>query len=238
MEIIEKKDGLLVFRMKSEEGLANSIRRSIGQIPTMAIDELEIEKNDSALYDETLAHRIGLVPLKMDGTEKEGDVKKLKIKTVKEGYVYSDEIKGNVEVVYDKMPLTLLKAGQEISIKGKTKMGIGNEHSKFSPGFLVYRNEVEILMDKSLLDEFKKSFPEMEVKEKSGKILVVDNKSKSLKDFCEGIAHKNKKEIEIKNTGYLIVKIESFGQMESKDIFKKAIGILEKELKEVGKGLK
>jgi DNA-directed RNA polymerase subunit D len=238
MEIIEKNDDLLIFRMKAEDSLLNSIRRSISEIPTMAIDVLEIEKNDSALYDETLAHRIGLVPLKMGGTEKEGEVKKIKIKSVKEGYAYSEEIKGDVEVVYDKIPLTLLKAGQELVIKGTTKMGRGNEHSKFSPGILTYRNELEITFDKSLSEMFNKAFPNHEVKEKAGKILAVDNKNKSIKDFCEGISHKNKKEIEAKDTGHLIVRIESFGQMSAKEIFKKAIDILKKDLKEVPKGLK
>ena len=64
MKKIEKSENQIVFSAEMEETLANSIRRYINHIPTLAIDEVEISKNDSALYDETIAHRIGLIPIK------------------------------------------------------------------------------------------------------------------------------------------------------------------------------
>ena len=51
------------FTTDMQIDLANAIRRSVLEIPVMAIDEVEIIKNDSALYDEILAHRIGMIPI-------------------------------------------------------------------------------------------------------------------------------------------------------------------------------
>ena len=46
---------------------ANALRRyMLGEVPTMAIDSCTFNKNDSVLYDEIIAHRLGLVVFKTD----------------------------------------------------------------------------------------------------------------------------------------------------------------------------
>ena len=114
MKIISKNSDKICFSAETNENLANAIRRHINEIPILAIDEVEISKNDSPLYDETIAHRVGLIPLKMKKGFKENEKNVLKLKVKKPGIVYSSEFKGNFEIVHDKMPITLLNENQEL----------------------------------------------------------------------------------------------------------------------------
>ena len=46
---------------------ANALRRSmIGEVPTLAIEDIRIYDNTSVLFDEILAHRLGMIPIKTD----------------------------------------------------------------------------------------------------------------------------------------------------------------------------
>jgi len=238
MKMIKNIDEKQVFKMRMSENIANAIRRSVGLIPTIAIDEVEISRNDSPLYDETLAHRLGLVPIKSEKSLKEGDTLKFKLESKKEGTVYSGDIKGDVEVIYGKIPLTILNGDQELKVKGKTKMGTGREHAKFSPGLLFYRDITEITMDKEFEKEISEKFPQNEIKIKGSKITFRDDQERTLLDFCEGLVQKAKKKIEVEETGEFLFTIESFGQMKAEEIFKKAVDILKKELKQIPKELK
>jgi len=214
----DKETQKLSFITDISVNLANAIRRSVLEIPTLAIDEVEISQNDSALYDEILAHRLGLIPIKTDKLNKEI---KFKLKEKGPKIVCSNDIKPDVETNYE-LPITILNEGQELQLVANAKLGIGIEHIKHSPGLIYYKHNIE----ESLLDfvnideEGKLSYDEEELAEKGvSEELIV--KIKKLDKINE-----------------LIFFIESWGQIDAQNIFTRAIEVLDKNLSELSKTVK
>jgi len=236
MELINKKDGQITIKTKIDESLANAIRRYLNQINVPTINEVEIIKNDSPLYDETIAHRMGLLPLEAKKALKKEA--KLNLKAKKEGFVYSDEIKGEIKPVYDKIPLTFLSKGQEIEIKASVKEGKGSEHSKYSPGLMFYRNVPEIKIEKDCPKNVVDICPKNILQIEGGKVVAKDVEKCDMCNICVEHCRKKKKNcIEIKGRDELIITVESFGQLGLKEMIKKSSEALKKDLAEVSKKL-
>ena len=231
MEVINKSPELLVLRMDANESLANAIRRSVSEVPTLAIDEVEIFKNDSALYDEVLALRLGLIPLK---TEK-GMTKKTKIelKLSKTGpcTVYSSDLEGNAEVVHSKIPIVLLGEEHKLELVATATLGKGIEHAKFVPGLCYYRHLLEV-----------KSSPAIDKIVENSKGLMNPEKkgSKWICDLNEAESNEieNIEKEAISQANELLLVIESYGNMDAKDILVKAMESLSENLEEFEKNLK
>ena len=231
MELIEKKTNKIVFKAEMNETLANAIRRYLGHVQTLAIDEVEIEKNDSALYDETIAHRIGLIPIKTDKAVNEKTTASLKISSDKEGIIYSGGLKGGVKVVYDKIPITLLNKDQEFELTAKVRAGKGIEHAKFSPGLMFYRNYANVKIEKDCPQEILENSKKSMIKTEGNKIIIQDLYSNPLcEETIEKYIKEGKTSIEIIPSDELVITVETFGQMEANEILKKSIDALKKEL--------
>ena len=65
IEIKNQTDDELVFIIRDAEvPFVNAIRRiAMMEVPKLAIDDVYIVQNDSAMFDEVLAHRLGLTPI-------------------------------------------------------------------------------------------------------------------------------------------------------------------------------
>ena len=197
--------------------LANAIRRSVLEIPILGIDEVEIVKNDSALYDEILAHRLGLVPLK---TEKSSKESKFKLKVVGPKTVYSGDIKPSIDT-HDKIPIVILEKEQELEIVCNARLGNGNEHIKYSPGLIFYKHNLDQdVLDYVYVDDTKITHDEEELKNKN----LAEEQIKKIKSA------KEVKELKFN--------VESWGQIPVKDIFINSIDILDSNLKELNKAVK
>jgi DNA-directed RNA polymerase I and III subunit RPAC1 len=65
--VSETPEELVVDITGINAAMANAIRRIlIAEVPTMAIERVDLYQNTSVLPDEMLAHRLGLIPIKAD----------------------------------------------------------------------------------------------------------------------------------------------------------------------------
>lgn len=233
--------------------IANAMRRTASEVPILAIDSVEFIKNDSVLYDEILAHRLGLIPLKADKTfelqeecscKGKGCLKctaSLTLKAIGPCMVYSKSLKSKgAEVVYGEMPIVILQKGQELEIIATARLGKAKEHAKFSPG-LVYYNEYPLFEIKScsLCGACVDACPRkiLAIDEKAKKIIV---KNPEKCDLCEACieACEAKKENAIKVNGSkedFVFTIEGWGQMSERDVFLETVKVLDGNLKQVSK---
>lgn len=221
----------IVLRLNISETLANAIRRSVHEVPILAIDEVEFYKNDSALFDEVLAHRLGLVPLK---TEKSMSGKtKIDLKLSKSGpcTVYAGDLKGSADVLYPKIPIVILGEGHKLELGATATLGIGLQHAKYMPGLCYYRHILEV-----------KSSPEADKIIQSSSYGLIKPEKKGSRWLCDlndlevdEILAKDKEAV--KDTSELLFVIESYGNMPAKEILAKAVEALEHNLKAFEKEL-
>jgi DNA-directed RNA polymerase subunit D len=252
--ILEKTEQNLIFELtEADHSYANALRRiMISEVPTLAVDEVNFFANDSALYDEIVAHRIGLNPLTTDlsfyNFKKDCKCKgvgcplcqvTLTLKAEGPKTVYAEELEApdeNVKSVFPKMPIIKLIGAQKIKLEAIAILGIGKDHAKHTPGIISYKNKPVLKIDNAhkQFNKFKDNFPKQAFVD--GKL----NKEALLKNnLYEACGNINK---EILSVGYekntFIFNIESFGQLAPEIILKTAIEKLNSKLDDFTKSLK
>lgn len=217
---------------------ANALRRSIvASVPTLAIEDVELQENSSALYDETIAHRLGLLPLVTDldsyiltapealadGVARAGSEVKMSLEAKGPCTVLASEFKSKdpkVKCAFPNMPIVKLLKNQTLKLEATAVMGQGTTHMKWSAAAAHFQH-LPIIKDgaktievtpKDILDEVQH---EVFVKE-DGSLSIPVTKSKNVQ-----LSHSP--------TQFLFV-VESFGQHKPEDLLKEAIAQLDKKI--------
>ncbi len=127
----------------ARSGIANAVRRGIsGSVACFAIDRITFYENTSSMFDEYIAHRIGLVPIATPASGyNEKDEILFTLEATGPTTVYSKSLESadkEVEVANEKIPIIKLGPEQKLRVECKAVMGTGAKHSKFQPGLVTY----------------------------------------------------------------------------------------------------
>ncbi len=253
-KILNKTNNETVFVLSGiNYVIANTLRRLIiSEVCTLAVEEIHVAKNSSALYDEMLAHRIGLIPLKTDlkSYTKKQECKckgkgcvhcelKLSLKVKGPCTVYASDLKSTdpkVVPVYPNIPIDKLLKNQDLDFEATAILSNGKDHTKFSPGLVYYLGypNIKITQGKNL-NKAAEACPINILEVKDGKLIVKDEEKCILCKACENASDA------IKISGSdesFIFHVEPWGQLSVKEMFSQAVKIMDDKLDEFSKLIK
>lgn len=244
--IHQSENEIIAIVDKTSPVFLNALRRAaMFEVPVLAIEDVYFLKNSSALYDEMVAHRLGLVPLKTDlksyNLSEECTCKgklcakcsvKITLKAKGPVTVFASDMKFKdpaIKPVYPDTPIVLLLENQELEFEAVAILGKGSVHVKWCPGHIYYRGYPEFEIKDGDLKTAMEEIPEGVLK-KDGKGLEIADLVKwneSYEDILKkhGIKTKNSQE-------KFIFTIESWGQLAPVQILTEAVRVLQEKLKE------
>ena len=252
IKILKETQDKVVYHISDAElSLVNALRRLIiEEVPTIAIDEVTFVKNNSALYDEIMAHRLGLLPLTSDikSYNFQDDCKcggkgcarcqvKIILQTKGPCTVYASDLKAKdpkIRPVHPETPITILLKGQDLQLEATAKLGTGKQHSKFSPGLAYYRFYPSLKASKDSNTKKCAEFSDnLEARDNKLEIKDITKWNEAQEQICE----QNNVIVEYDKENFIFT-IESWGQLDIKKIPSIALKIFEDKLKEFDKQIK
>ncbi len=255
LESDPKNNKISFLLSKTTTSFANAIRRTVmEEVPVMAIEDVEFKQNSSILYDEIIAHRLGLIPLKTDLKSYNLPSKckckgagcarcqlKLTLKSKGEMVYASDLVSKDPKIkpVYPNTPIVKLLKGQKLELEAIACLGQGKEHAKWSPGLIFYKYKPTIEIGKNVKDAeaVVKSCP-VHVFEIKGNKLSVNDENLLKCHLCRNCVDTDPAIKLIESENDLIFYLESWGQLSCKEILTTAADILQEKLNEFNTKLK
>lgn len=245
-----ERDASVVFS-GTGYGFVNALRRAIAtEVPTLAIADVEFRAQGSALYDEVLAHRLGLVPLTTDyasydyeeladeNARSAKSMTTLSLSAKGASTVHADQLVSKdptVKAAHPTMPLVKVLEGQEIAFEARAVMGKGKEHAKHVPGIVTYHENVTFKVKNEKPDKATRElFPSQIF---NGTAIDVSRiNTPALIDAVDGID--DSVIIVNRPTDSFVFEVESFGQLSSKTMLVQGVRELKTMLDELEREVK
>ncbi len=253
VKTVEMKGNKGVLKLEDTDVyFVNSLRRvMLAELPKLAIDDVIIYDNTSALFDELIGHRLGLIPIPTDlsiltfRSECKCEGKGCPNCTVrytlsKEGecVVYSGDLQPehpSFAITETTIPIVELMKDQRVILEVEAVLGRGRDHAKWQVVLAPrYRMQTKITVDKKHINEVKalvEELPKDLVELKGDKLELKDPSKESI---LESYLEKNKTEfITIsKDPSKLLFSFETDGSMSAKAALQQSVNILAKKYEE------
>lgn len=173
IKLLNREDSSLKFEISETTPVfVNALRRVIMQkIPILSMTRVDFIDNTSALYDEIIAHRLGLLPLVFDSKKfaLTSDCKcegkgcsscQVKFVLKKKGpcVVYAKDMKSTdpaVKPVDGDVVIIKLLEGQALDLEGTATIGFAEDHAKWQSSIVGYSFYPTLKVDKKQLKEAK-----------------------------------------------------------------------------------
>lgn len=235
----------------------NAIRRTmLSNVPKMAIDDVTIYDNTSALFDEMVAHRLGLLPVPTDLNafvpraqcvcNGEGCANCTILFTLsKEGpcTVYSGDLTPAADqkfrIVDPKIPIVKLLEGQRVMLEAGAVMGHGLMHAKWVPVTAVGYQEYPTIkigaggILPATLEKMQKTAPADAISFEGGSIRVLNPlKAATYLRSVSALYELDNVQIGFEKGRYVFT-VETDGSLSPVTAIRKAISIVMEKLKEV-----
>lgn len=244
IKFLEKKETEARFILRGvPPSFVNALRRiMVGEVPKMAVAELNVYENNSALYDEMLGLRLALVPLKtpLDGFALPAEcscggqgcpICQVTLSLSADGpkTIYSRDIISSdprVAPADGNVPLIRLKQGQRVYLEAFARLGRGREHAKWQPVVAAGYKEVPKVKVKNVAnwERVSASCPVKVFAEEPGKL-----RDESACTFCGECAlvcdPKGSVQIASEKDAFLFT-FETDGSLPAAEVLRRAVEIL------------
>jgi len=259
VEVSDLKSKRAILKIiDSKPYFVNSLRRiMIAELPKLAIDNVVIYDNTSALFDEIIAHRLGLIPIPTDLnllTFKEKCVCKGKgcpnctvrytLSKEGEGAVLSGDLQPaekSWNITEDKIPIVDLYGEQRLILEVEAVLGKGKKHAKWQPVQAPAYNYYPIIeIDQKKCTKCNKCIeicPKRILEMKNDKLIVTEIEECTLCNSCIESCESDAINVTGDDTKF-IFQIETDGALKAKDALIESAKILVKKYSEFGKLLK
>ncbi|AIF68814.1 DNA-directed RNA polymerase subunit D [Palaeococcus pacificus DY20341] len=240
IKILEKREDAIRFIIEGVDiAFANALRRTvISEVPTFAVDEVEFYENNSALFDEMISHRLGLIPLttpadrfELDALELDDYTVTLSLEAEGPGVIYSGDLKSDdpdIKPANPNIPIVKLAEGQRLVFNAYARLGRGKDHAKWQPGLAYYKYLTKIHVSKEVPNWEKiKDLAEkrgLPVEENKNELIIKTEKAFYLpREFDEYIGNLIVEKV-VPNT--FVFTVESNGELPVEEIISIALKLL------------